>query len=51
MVQLDAVEQLRVDSKRGHLTVSIDGETCSMKTPLDYRIRKGALTVIAPPSG
>jgi diacylglycerol kinase family enzyme len=51
MVQLDAVEHLRVDSKRGHLTVSIDGETCSMKTPLDYRIRKGALTVIAPPSG
>ena len=30
------------------LTVSIDGETCRMAPPLDYRIRKGALRVIAP---
>jgi YegS/Rv2252/BmrU family lipid kinase len=48
MVRLDEVERLRVGSRQASLTVSIDGETCRMKTPLDYRIRKGALRVIAP---
>jgi YegS/Rv2252/BmrU family lipid kinase len=46
MVRLDGVERLRVDSRRPMLTVSIDGETCRMKPPLDYRIRKRALRVI-----
>ena len=45
MVRIDDVERLRVDSSRASLTVSIDGETCRMKPPLDYRIRKGALRV------
>ena len=45
MVRIDDVERLRVDSRRASLTVSIDGETCRMKPPLDYRIRKGALRV------
>lgn len=48
MVRLDAVKHLRVESHRSHLDVSIDGETCRMECPLDYRIRPGALTVIAP---
>jgi YegS/Rv2252/BmrU family lipid kinase len=45
MVRIDDVERLRVDSSRASLTVSIDGETCRMKPPLDYRIRQGALRV------
>jgi diacylglycerol kinase family enzyme len=48
MVRLDSVERLRVASHRSHLSVSLDGEVVSEKAPLDYRIRKGALKVIAP---
>jgi diacylglycerol kinase family enzyme len=48
MVRLDEVEWLRVDSARSQLTLAIDGETLSMKPPLDFRIHKGALKVIAP---
>jgi diacylglycerol kinase family enzyme len=48
MVRLDEVEWLRVDSARSRLTLAIDGETLSMKPPLDFRIHKGALKVIAP---
>ncbi|MEO6199025.1 MAG: diacylglycerol kinase family protein, partial [Sphingomicrobium sp.] len=49
MIRLEGVERLRVDSRRQSLTVSLDGEVLSQSTPLDYRIRKRALTVIAPP--
>ena len=48
MVRMDAVTRLRVDSGRPALTISIDGETCRLAPPLDYRIRPGALRVIAP---
>jgi diacylglycerol kinase family enzyme len=48
MVRLDGVERLRVDSRRSHLTVSLDGEVGRAAPPLDYRIRKRALRVIAP---
>jgi len=48
MVRLERVEWLRVDSARSRLTLAIDGETVSMKPPLDFRIHKGALKVIAP---
>ena len=48
MVRLDGVEKLRVSSHRSQLTVSLDGEVVSAETPLDYRIRKQALRVIAP---
>lgn len=48
MVRLDDVERLRVETRRGWLTVSLDGETLRLKPPLDYRIRKKALKVIAP---
>ena len=48
MVRLDAVERLRVSTHRSQLTVSLDGEVVRAETPLDYRIRKQALRVIAP---
>jgi YegS/Rv2252/BmrU family lipid kinase len=48
MVRLDDVQRLRVESRRSHVTVSLDGEVVSAASPLDYRIRKQALTVIAP---
>ena len=48
MVQLDGVERLRVASHRSFLAVSLDGEVIREAPPLDYRIRKRALRVIAP---
>ncbi len=48
LVQLDGVEQLRVASKRSMLAVSLDGEVVRMAPSLEYKIRKGALRVIAP---
>jgi diacylglycerol kinase family enzyme len=48
MVRLEDVERLRVDSRRSHLAVSLDGEVVRAVPPLDYRIRKKALRVIAP---
>ena len=48
MVRLDDVTSLRVDSSRSLLPVALDGETLYLKPPLDYRIRPGALRVIAP---
>ena len=48
MVRLEGVERLRVASQRGSLAVSLDGEVVREAPPLDYRIRKAALRVIAP---
>jgi len=48
MIRLDAVTRLRVVSHRSHLAVATDGETEHLATPLDYRIRAKALTVIIP---
>jgi YegS/Rv2252/BmrU family lipid kinase len=48
MVRLDGVARLRVSSHRSHLAVSLDGEVVRAEPPLDYRIRKAALRVIAP---
>ncbi len=48
MIRLENVERLRVDSSRQSLAVSLDGEVVRQSTPLDYRIRKQALTVIGP---
>jgi diacylglycerol kinase family enzyme len=48
IAELDDVEQLRVDSSHSFLTISLDGETAKMETPLMYRIRPMALEVIAP---
>jgi diacylglycerol kinase family enzyme len=48
MVRIDNVERLRVASRRRALPVSLDGEVVRATPPLDYRIRKQALRVIAP---
>ena len=48
MVRLDDVAELKVDSRRGHLEVSLDGEVEQVAPPLRYRIRPKALSVIAP---
>jgi YegS/Rv2252/BmrU family lipid kinase len=48
MVTIDGVERLRVTSHRSSLAVSLDGEVRRAAPPLDYRIRKKALRVIAP---
>ena len=48
MVRLDGVERLRVSSRRRTLAVSLDGDVVHAEPPLDYRIRRKALRVIAP---
>ena len=48
LVHLPPLEQLKVDSRRYTLSLSLDGEAVELKPPLTYRIRKKALTVIAP---
>ncbi|MES2137571.1 MAG: diacylglycerol kinase family protein [Pseudomonadota bacterium] len=48
MARLDGVERLRVASHRSRLAVSLDGEVVRAQPPLDYRIRKRALRIIAP---
>jgi len=48
MVELEHVERLRVQSQRSQLAVSLDGEVVRATPPLDYKIRKKALRVIAP---
>lgn len=48
MVRIDDVQRLLVASRRSNLVISLDGEVQSVKPPLDYRVRKGALKVIAP---
>jgi diacylglycerol kinase family enzyme len=48
MVRIEDVERLRVSSRKRQLAVSLDGEVVRAEPPLDYRIRKKALRVIAP---
>ena len=48
MVQLEQVERLKVECHRLVLAVSLDGEVVRAKPPLEYKIRKKALRVIAP---
>jgi diacylglycerol kinase family enzyme len=43
-----ALPQVRIDSRRPRLTVSVDGEVTEMATPLTYRIRPRPLRVIVP---
>lgn len=50
MIRIATEGRLRVDSARSHLAVAVDGETLHLKPPLDYRLRKQALRVIAPPA-
>jgi YegS/Rv2252/BmrU family lipid kinase len=47
MVRLDDVARLRVASRRTRLPISVDGEVTALTSPLDYKVRKRALKVIA----
>ena len=48
MERIDGVERLRVESRRSQLRIALDGEVMREAPPLEYRIRKQALRVIAP---
>jgi len=48
MERIEKVETLRVTGRRSHYSVAMDGETVKLAPPLDYRIRKRALHVMAP---
>jgi YegS/Rv2252/BmrU family lipid kinase len=48
MERIDGVERLRVASRRSQLRIALDGEVMREAPPLEYRIRKRALRVIAP---
>lgn len=43
-----AARHLRIDSPRRRLLVATDGEVTAMDTPLDFRLLRGALCVLAP---
>jgi diacylglycerol kinase family enzyme len=44
-----ATTEVTVRLRERHLMVALDGEVTKLRSPLHYRIRPGALTVIAPP--
>lgn len=46
---LTGIAEATVHSRRAALTVSLDGEATTIATPLRYRVRPGALRLIAPP--
>jgi len=48
MLELEQVESVRVASSRSALAVSLDGEVVRSAPPLEYKVRKKALRVIAP---
>jgi diacylglycerol kinase family enzyme len=41
-------QEMEIETRRAHLRVATDGEVTVMNTPLRYRVRPGALTVIVP---
>jgi diacylglycerol kinase family enzyme len=43
-----ALPEVRIDSRRSHLPVSIDGEVFDLRIPLKYRIRPLPLRVLVP---
>jgi diacylglycerol kinase family enzyme len=43
-----ALPEMRIDSRRRHVAVSIDGEVVDLKTPLRYRIHERPLKVLVP---
>jgi diacylglycerol kinase family enzyme len=40
--------EFRIETRRRRVRVALDGETATLETPLNYRIRAGALKVIVP---
>jgi diacylglycerol kinase family enzyme len=47
-VALDGIREVEIDSPRVSLMVATDGEAERMDTPLRYKVRPGALTLIVP---
>ena len=47
-VDLITVEEATVETRRHRLQVAADGEVFSLESPLNYRIRPGALRVLVP---
>lgn len=47
-VDLITVEEATVETRRSRLQVAADGEVFSLRAPLSYRIRPGALRVLVP---
>jgi diacylglycerol kinase family enzyme len=41
-------DEMEIETHRSSLRVATDGEVTVMQTPLRYRVRPGALTVIVP---
>jgi YegS/Rv2252/BmrU family lipid kinase len=48
MVRIGDAQRLRVSSRKHMLAVSLDGEVVRVEPPLDYKIRRKVLRVIAP---
>jgi diacylglycerol kinase family enzyme len=40
-------DHVRIEMRRPHGTVAVDGELVALEAPLDYRIQRGALEVVA----
>ncbi|MFB9979251.1 diacylglycerol/lipid kinase family protein [Mesorhizobium kowhaii] len=47
-VELFRLQSLEIRARRGHMRIAMDGETVEATTPVHYRIRPGALRVLAP---
>jgi diacylglycerol kinase family enzyme len=43
--------EIRIETRRDTIDVALDGEVTRMETPLNYRVRPGALRVIVPAGG
>ncbi|MEA3081197.1 MAG: hypothetical protein QOD54_865 [Sphingomonadales bacterium] len=48
IVRIGDAQRLRVSSRKRRLAVSLDGEVVRVEPPLDYKIRRKVLRVIAP---
>ena len=46
--EASTTRELRIESRHKRLLVATDGEVAALEMPLEYRIRPGALQVIAP---
>jgi YegS/Rv2252/BmrU family lipid kinase len=49
-IDLVLVEDATIETRRRHLHVAMDGEVFTLESPLDYRVRPGALRVLVPPA-
>jgi diacylglycerol kinase family enzyme len=49
-IDLVLVEDATIETRRRHLQVATDGEVFTLESPLEYRIRPGALRILVPPA-